>query len=90
MYGLITILPLCGIALIKQGALINESRILFFFMLGITVGMLIGGRGLVKLNSVKMIKVLWIILCFSSSLILYFLTRGNLMVLNTLNIIKSI
>ncbi|MFT8340618.1 hypothetical protein [Clostridium beijerinckii] len=29
MYGLITILPLCGIAFMKQGALINESRILF-------------------------------------------------------------
>ncbi|WP_236898628.1 hypothetical protein [Clostridium beijerinckii] len=50
MYGLITILPLCGIALIKQGALINESKILFFFMLGITVGMLIGGRGLIRVH----------------------------------------
>lgn len=90
MYGLITILPLCGIAFMKQGALINESRILFFFMLGITVGMLIGGRELVKLNSMKMTRILWIILCFSSSLILYFLNRGNLMVLNTLNIIIGI
>lgn len=87
MYGLITILSLCGIALMKHGALMNESRILFFFMLGITVGMLIGGRGLVKLNSMKMTKVLWIILCFSSSLILYFLNRGNLIVFNALNII---
>jgi MFS family permease len=87
MYGLVTILPLCGTALSKQGFKIDESKILFFFMIGLTVGMLSGSRLTAKLNSVKFTRILWVTMCLCSTLILYFLNRGNFVVLNVLNVI---
>lgn len=87
MYGLVTILPLCGTALSKQGFKIDESKILFFFMIGLTVGMLSGSRLTAKLNSVKFTRILWVTMCLCSILILCFLNKGNFVIINILNII---
>ncbi|MPM57237.1 Multidrug resistance protein 3 [bioreactor metagenome] len=85
MYGLITILPLCGVMLNKQGFKINESNILLFFMIGTTVGMLVSSIFTKKLNTVGFTKILWICMCIGSVLMLYFISRGNLNLFNLFN-----
>lgn len=86
MYGLITILPLCGIVLSRYDITVDGSQILFFFMIGITLGLVVSSRLTTKLNSVLVIRVLWSAMCVCSMFILYFLSIGNLSMFNVLNI----
>lgn len=85
MYGLITILPLCGAMLNRQGFDINESHILLFFMIGTTLGMVVSSSFLKKLNSIVFTKTLWIVMSICSISILYFISIRHLIMFNLLN-----
>ncbi|MDX9871071.1 MAG: MFS transporter [Clostridia bacterium] len=85
MYGLITILPLCGAMLNSQGFPIDESRILLFFMVGTTVGMVVSSSFLKKLDSTVFTKTLWIVMSIGAISVLYFISIGHLMMFNLLN-----
>ena len=77
MYGLVTILPLCGVVLKQQGFNIDESKILMLFMLCITFGLLIASRLVTKLN-VTFPRVLWGVSVISAGLIYYAINVSNL------------
>jgi MFS family permease len=87
MYGLVTILPLCGIVLSKQGFTIDESKILLLFMVGITIGLLTTSRIADKVKSVNLTRTLWIVMSLSSILMVYSISTGNLIVFNILNVL---
>lgn len=87
MYGLVTILPLCGVILSKQGFKIDESKMLLFFMVGITVGLLTSSRLASKLRSEYFTRLLWIVMSISSIFMVYSINAGNLVVFNLLNVI---
>lgn len=90
MYGLITILPLCGAMLNSQGFNINESRILLFFMIGTTLGMVISSSFLKKLNSTVFTKTMWIVMSICSIGILYFISIRHLTLFNLLNTVVGL
>jgi len=85
MYGLITILPLCGVMLSSQGSNLNESHILLFFMMGTTLGMVISGSFLKRLNSTIFSKSLWIAMSICSVSLLYFIKINHFIMFNLLN-----
>lgn len=85
MYGLITILPLCGAMLNRQGSNLNESHILLFFMIGTTLGLVVSSSFLKKLNSTIFSKTLWIVMSVCSISLLYFISISNLIMFNLLN-----
>jgi MFS family permease len=95
MYGLVTILPLCGIILKQQGFKLDESKILLFFMIGITVGLLTSSRftgsrlasgGFAsKLRLENYTKFRWIVMSASAILMAYSISIGNLVVFNLFN-----
>lgn len=87
MYGLVTILPLCGVILDKQGFTIDESKILLLFMVGITTGLLASSRLKSKFRSGKFSRNLWIVMSLSSLLMLYSITTGNLLFFNVLTVL---
>jgi hypothetical protein len=87
MYGLVTMLPLCGVMLNKQGFKINESNILLLFMIGITTGLLTSSRLVGKLRSGHFIKLLWAVMSVSSLLLLYAINIENLILFNVLSVI---
>lgn len=70
MYGLATLLPLCGVMLTQQGYPLDESKTLLIFMVSLTSGLL-GGSRLSKLHLGQVPRYLWIILLVSSVLLLY-------------------
>ena len=78
MYGLVTILPLCGVVLKQQGFNIDESKLLMLFMLGITFGLLIASRLVTKLNA-TFPKVLWGASVLSAGLMYYAISVSNLL-----------
>jgi MFS family permease len=78
MYGLVTILPLCGVVLKQQGFNIDESKILMMFMLGITFGLLMASRLVTKLHA-TFPKVLWGASVLSAGLIYYAISVSNLL-----------
>lgn len=80
MYGLVTILPLCGAVLKTQGFKIDESRILLLFMIGITTGLLASSRVAVKLSSKYFTKFLWSVMILSSLLMMYSISSGKLVI----------
>lgn len=90
MYGLVTILPLCGEALNKQGLVINGSQILFCFMIGITGGILVSSRFMIKISSIRITMILWASMCLCSIFILFLLGRWNLLMFNVLNLFMGI
>ncbi|NTV36392.1 MAG: MFS transporter, partial [Anaerolineaceae bacterium] len=77
MYGLVTILPLCGVVLKQQGFNIDESKILMLFMLGITFGLLIASRLVTKLTG-SFPKALWGLSVLSAGLMYYAISASNL------------
>jgi MFS family permease len=77
MYGLVTILPLCGVVLKQQGFNIDESKILMLFMLGITFGLLIASRLVTKLKG-SFPKAMWGISVLSAGLMYYAISASNL------------
>jgi MFS family permease len=90
MYGLVTILPLCGVVLNKQGFMIDESKILLLFMIGITTGLLTSSRLPNKFQSGNSTRVLWLILSLSSIASLYSITFGNLILFNIFNVLLGL
>ena len=90
MYGLITILPLCGMVLQKQGFKIDESKILLLFMIGITIGLLTSSRIVGKIKSGNFIRSLWIVMSVSSILMVYSLSIRNLTLFNFSNVIVGL
>ena len=76
MYGLVTLLPLCGVSLNNQGVNINESRILLLFLMGITIGLLVFSRLVAKLNP-AFPKILWALSFIGAGLIYYSISVGN-------------
>jgi MFS family permease len=78
MYGLVTILPLCGVVLKQQGFNIDESKILMLFMLGSTFGLLIASRLVTKLNA-NFPKTLWGVSVLSAGLMYYAISASNLL-----------
>lgn len=87
MYGLVTVLPLCGIILKQQGLKLDENKILLFFMIGITVGLLAssrnaGGRTTSKFGPQYYTRFLWIMMSTSAIFMAYSLSIGNLVVFN--------
>jgi MFS family permease len=91
MYGLITILPLAGVILgKKQGSHFNESNILLLFIIGITVGLLAGSRFTNTRTTGYFTRFLWIAISASSLLMVYFISIGNLMILNLLNVLNGL
>ena len=78
MYGLITILPLCGVVLKQQGFNIDESKILMLFMLGITFGLLIASRLVTKTNA-NFPKILWGASVLSAGLMYYAISVSSLL-----------
>lgn len=87
MYGLVTILPLCGIILSKQGSQLNESQILLLFMVGITVGLLASSRLADRFRSGTYPRLLWGVMSASALLMVYSLSNRNLMLFNLLNVL---
>lgn len=85
MYGLITILPLCGAMLNSQGSKLDESHILLFFMMGTTLGLVVSSLFLKRLNSTVFSKSLWIVMSISAISLLYFISISNLIMFNLLN-----
>jgi MFS family permease len=90
MYGLVTILPLCGVVLSKQGFKIDESKILLLFMIGITIGLLTSSRIAGKIKAVNFTKALWIVMSLSSILIVYSINTGNLIVFHVANVLVGL
>jgi MFS family permease len=90
MYGLITILPLCGMVLSKQGFSIDESKILLLFMIGITIGLLTTSRIAGKIKSTNFTKSLWIVISVGSILMLYSISAGNLIIFNFSNVLVGL
>lgn len=82
MYGLVTILPLCGVILGKQGFKADESRILMVFMVGIALGLLISSRLVAKLNAVFP-KVLWGFSVIGAGILQYSIRGPSLLIFNT-------
>ena len=76
MYGLVTLLPLCGVSLNNQGVYINESRILLLFLMGITIGLLVFSRLVAKLNP-AFPKVLWALSFIGAGLMYHSISAGN-------------
>jgi len=76
MYGLVTLLPLCGVSLNNQGVNINESRILLLFLMGITIGLLVFSRLVAKLNP-TFPKILWALSFIGAGLMYYSISAGN-------------
>lgn len=74
MYGLVTILPLSSALLGREGFAIDESKILLLFLLGTTVGLLIGSRLVSRLKS-GFPRVLWGV-SVASAAVMYF-AMGN-------------
>jgi len=70
MYGLVTIIPLLGAILSRQGFNLDESNTLLLFMLGLTCGLLTGSR-INRLRTGKAPKYLWLTLTCCSLLLLY-------------------
>ena len=87
MYGLVTILPLCGMILNKQGFQVDESKILLLFMIGITIGLLASSRLAGKLGSGPYPRFLWGMMSASALLMVYSISIRNLMMFNVLNIL---
>lgn len=85
MYGLVTILPICGIVLSKQGYRLDESKILLLFMLGITSGLLTCSRIVGKFKLTHLPRYLWLILSVSSILLIFSIRTGNLVAFSLLN-----
>lgn len=85
MYGLITILPLCGAMLNRQGFSLNESHILLFFMMGTTVGLVASSALIRRLNSTIFSKALWIAMSTCSISLLYFISINHLIMFKLLN-----
>ena len=85
MYGLITILPICGTVFEKQGYRVNESQILFLYMIGITIGILFSSRYIKKLNSLWISKISWVVITACSILMLYSISVGSLIMFNIFN-----
>lgn len=77
MYGLVTILPLCGVVLKQQGFNIDESKILMLFMLGITFGLLIASRLVTKLKG-SFPKAMWGVSVLSAGIMYYAISVSNL------------
>jgi hypothetical protein len=77
MYGLVTILPLCGVVLKQQGFNIDESKILMLFMLGITFGLLIASRLVTKLKG-SFPKTMWGVSVLSAGIMYYAISVSNL------------
>jgi MFS family permease len=90
MYGLVTILPLCGVILNKQGFMLDESKILLLFMLGITVGLLTSSRIAVKIRTGAFTRSLWIVMSVCSVLMVCSITTGNLILFNILNAVVGL
>jgi MFS family permease len=90
MYGLVTILPLCGVVLSKQGFKIDESKILLLFMIGITIGLLTSSRIAGKIKAVNFTRALWIVMSLSSILILYSISTGNLIIFHVANVLVGL
>lgn len=90
MYGLVTILPLCGLILHDQGYKLDESKILLLFMIGTTVGLLTASRIAEKFLRGKLPRVLWLILSVCSVLMLYTLSKGNYLVFSLFIIIMGL
>lgn len=86
MYGLVTILPLCGVVLSKQGFKIDESKILLLFMIGITIGLLTSSRIAGKIKTGSFTRALWIVMSASSLIMLYSISAGNLLAFNFSNV----
>jgi MFS family permease len=76
MYGLVTILPLCGVSLNNQGLNIDESRILLLFLLGTTIGLLLFSRLISNLNP-AFPKILWALSLIGAGLMYYSISTGN-------------
>ena len=90
MYGLITILPLCGVVLSNQGFKIDESKILLLFMIGITIGLLTTSRITGKIKSKNITRSLWIVISVASILMLYSISAGNLILFNFSNVMVGL
>jgi MFS family permease len=86
MYGLVTILPLCGIILSKQGFRFDESKILLLFIGGITIGLLASSWLVVKLKSDHYPKFLWGLMSVSAVLMIYSIDIQNLLLFNVVNV----
>jgi MFS family permease len=87
MYGLVTILPFCGMVLSKQGFQLDESKILLLFMIGITTGLLAGSWLASRLRPVQLPGFLWGMMSVSSLLMVYAISIRNLAIFNLLNIL---
>jgi MFS family permease len=84
MYGLVTILPICGTVLNTQGFKIDESRILLIFMIGITLGLLTSSRVAIKLSSRYFTRALWLVMLLSSIMMIYSICAGMILAFNIL------
>ena len=90
MYGLVTVLPLCGVVLNRQGYKIDESKILLLFMIGITVGLLTSSRITGRIKSRMFTRVLWIVISVSALLMLYSINIGSLIIFNISNVVVGL
>jgi MFS family permease len=90
MYGLVSVLPLCGIILSKQGLHLDESKILLLFMTGITIGLLASSRLAGKLRSEHLTRSLWVLMSVSSILIMYSISIRALVIFNLSNILMGL
>jgi MFS family permease len=87
MYGLVTILPLCGVILSKQGFNFDESNILLLFMAGITIGLLASSRLAARLRTGRYPMSLWGMMSVSALLMVYSISIRNLMLFNVFNVL---
>lgn len=77
MYGLVTVLPLCGLILSRHGSRLNESSLLLVFMIGITSGLLAGSRLVGRIQFRHLTRLLWIVMTAGAALMLYALPLPN-------------
>ncbi|MGI6449242.1 MAG: MFS transporter [Desulfitobacteriia bacterium] len=78
MYGLVTILPLCGIILSKQGFQLDESKLLLFFMIGISAGLLSSSRLVGKYRFRHFTKLLWVMMLAGAAIMFLTVYSKNL------------
>lgn len=76
MYGLITLLPLCGVILHQQGLTMESSQLLLLLMLGIASGIISGSRLMAKFTGNLFTKTLWGISLVAAALLYVAIAGG--------------
>ena len=81
MYGLVTLLPLCGVIFSQNGYRTDESQLLMIFMIGSTLGVLFTSRIIHRLDS-RFTKMMWAGSVIGAGILYYAVSTNHLIMFN--------